>query len=384
MDYYDGNTVTGLWNYAQNYAMSDNYYDTTFGPSTPGALNLVSGNTGGGSRSSRPTHGQAVSDAGSVGTLNRQRPGHASTATSTRTTTTAPTAATPRRSRSASMTGKNIGDLLNASGVTWGWFQGGFAPTAHATAPATPSAAPRTRTSAAPRSRTTPAPRAVPVLQVHGQPHAPAAVLRGHDRPDRPGQPPVRPVGLLHDAAGRQHAGRELPQGRRRTRTATPATPTRSTSRHFIVNTINQIEQSKYWSHRDRHHLRRLRRLVRPPGAATSQRLGTTQPTDAGRLTPHGPGSRLGDTTAGAAMARGCRCVVISPVHAGELRQPQPHRPVLGHQVHRGQLARRPSRSAPGPSTQIAGSLDGPGGVLDFQARPHFNPVILNPTTRVR
>ena len=35
MDYYDGNTVTGLWNYAQHYAMSDNSYDTTFGPSTP-------------------------------------------------------------------------------------------------------------------------------------------------------------------------------------------------------------------------------------------------------------------------------------------------------------------------------------------------------------
>ena len=43
MDYYDGNTVTALWNYAQNYAMSDNNYDTNFGPSTPGALNVISG-----------------------------------------------------------------------------------------------------------------------------------------------------------------------------------------------------------------------------------------------------------------------------------------------------------------------------------------------------
>src|SRR5271166_6072208 len=47
MDYFDGNTVTGLWNYAQNYAMSDNNFDTVFGPSTPGALNLISGNSGG-------------------------------------------------------------------------------------------------------------------------------------------------------------------------------------------------------------------------------------------------------------------------------------------------------------------------------------------------
>ena len=47
MDYYDGNTVTAEWNYAQHFAMSDNNFGTTFGPSTAGALNLVSGNTGG-------------------------------------------------------------------------------------------------------------------------------------------------------------------------------------------------------------------------------------------------------------------------------------------------------------------------------------------------
>ena len=37
MDYYDGNTVTGLWNYAQHFAMSDYSFGTTFGPSAPGA-----------------------------------------------------------------------------------------------------------------------------------------------------------------------------------------------------------------------------------------------------------------------------------------------------------------------------------------------------------
>jgi phospholipase C len=45
MDYYDGNTVTALWNYAQHFAMSDNSFSTGYGPSTPGALNLVAGNT---------------------------------------------------------------------------------------------------------------------------------------------------------------------------------------------------------------------------------------------------------------------------------------------------------------------------------------------------
>ena len=45
MGYYDGNTVTAFWNYAQHYAMSDNSYGTNFGPSTDGALNLISGQT---------------------------------------------------------------------------------------------------------------------------------------------------------------------------------------------------------------------------------------------------------------------------------------------------------------------------------------------------
>ena len=47
MGYYDGNTVTALWNYAQRFAMNDNSYDTNFGPSTPGAINLISGQTNG-------------------------------------------------------------------------------------------------------------------------------------------------------------------------------------------------------------------------------------------------------------------------------------------------------------------------------------------------
>ena len=47
MGYYDGNTVTALWNYAQHYAVNDNFYGTTFGPSTPGHINLISGQTHG-------------------------------------------------------------------------------------------------------------------------------------------------------------------------------------------------------------------------------------------------------------------------------------------------------------------------------------------------
>jgi phospholipase C len=71
MDYYDGNTVTGLWNYAQHYAMSDNNYNTNFGPSTPGALNVISGYDGS-SYAVDPTTGAKITTPipGTVSALN--------------------------------------------------------------------------------------------------------------------------------------------------------------------------------------------------------------------------------------------------------------------------------------------------------------------------
>jgi phospholipase C len=111
MAYYDGNTVTGLWNYAQHYAMSDNSFSSTFGPSTQGALNVVSGQTDGvlnplnlgSSAVPDGNGGQAlISDADPAGDI----------CSST--------------SKNTSMSGQNIGDLLNKGGVTWGWFEGGF------------------------------------------------------------------------------------------------------------------------------------------------------------------------------------------------------------------------------------------------------------------
>ena len=109
MDYYDGNTVTALWNYAQHFSMSDNSYGTTFGPSTPGAINLASGQTHG---ANPPTLTNVTSNGTDIGDADPTLDGCSSTSFPT-----------------ISMTGTNVGDLLNAKGVTWGWFQGGFTPT---------------------------------------------------------------------------------------------------------------------------------------------------------------------------------------------------------------------------------------------------------------
>ncbi|WP_410606398.1 phospholipase C [Amycolatopsis sp. lyj-109] len=130
MDYYDGNTVTGMWNYAQHYAMSDNSFNTVFGPSTPGALNLISGQTHGGQAVDPVTH-QPVSDAYAV-----QSPDSSGVGTIINDPDPAWDDCSGKNHTSkdnlATMQGRNIGDLLNQRRVTWGWFQGGFRPTGSA------------------------------------------------------------------------------------------------------------------------------------------------------------------------------------------------------------------------------------------------------------
>jgi phospholipase C len=109
MAYFDGNTVTALWNYAQNFAMSDNSYGTTFGPSTPGVMNLVAGTT----YPSTPSapHAKVVPNNAGPGSLVGDLDPTGDVCSSGTTV------------RSAS---QNIGDLLTAAGVTWGSFMGGF------------------------------------------------------------------------------------------------------------------------------------------------------------------------------------------------------------------------------------------------------------------
>jgi phospholipase C len=119
MDYYDGNTVTGLWNLAQHFTLNDNFYDTQFGPSSPGAINVISGDTTG-----------AVSEGGSSsavinGTLNGDVDPYFDECSNSSATPSGPGEA---GGTTAELTGQNIGDLLNTKDLTWGWFQGGFAP----------------------------------------------------------------------------------------------------------------------------------------------------------------------------------------------------------------------------------------------------------------
>jgi phospholipase C len=132
LDYYDGNTVTALWNYAQRFAMSDNSYSDTFGPSTPGALNVTAANTYGAicgpssavynapTCTATPGASPATPDSASApGTVYSDADPNFDVCSSIEDHKTA--------AQTIQMSGQNIGDLLDKAGVTWGWFQGGFA-----------------------------------------------------------------------------------------------------------------------------------------------------------------------------------------------------------------------------------------------------------------
>jgi phospholipase C len=121
MGYYDGNTVTAIWNYAQHFSLNDNSWTTTFGPSTPGALSLVSGQTNGfdaklnvvdaSGTLLHPTH-EVGDGAGNLTEIGDGDP-------------LLDVCSSPTNDQ-VTMHGRNIGDMLNSKNITWGWFEGGF------------------------------------------------------------------------------------------------------------------------------------------------------------------------------------------------------------------------------------------------------------------
>ncbi len=112
MGYYDGNTVTALWNYAQNFSLNDNFYGTNFGPSTDGALNLISGQTNGVIQNENGTGAVIPDGNGGLTLISDADPLGDMCSTTT--------------GEVLQMGGRNVGDLMNQAGITWGWFEGGF------------------------------------------------------------------------------------------------------------------------------------------------------------------------------------------------------------------------------------------------------------------
>ena len=122
LDYYDGNTATAEWQYAQNFAMSDNSFGTVYGPSTPGALDVTSGSSGDVNVVAGSASSALIPDGKGGQTLYGD---------------TDPYYDDCGKGGQAGLGGQNIGDLLNARGLSWGWFEGGFNPSTAYSGPAT-------------------------------------------------------------------------------------------------------------------------------------------------------------------------------------------------------------------------------------------------------
>jgi phospholipase C len=112
--YFDGNTVTAFWNYAQHFAINDNSFSTTFGPSTPGLLNLVAGNTFEGTIMNGKSGKGNIAGGGSMGAVIGDPDPFGDVCSAV-------------GRAQISMSGQSIGDVLSKAGITWGSFMGGFA-----------------------------------------------------------------------------------------------------------------------------------------------------------------------------------------------------------------------------------------------------------------
>ena len=212
MGYYDGNTVTALWNYAQHYAISDNFFASTFGTTVMGHLNLLAGQTHGATPAS--ISGKVIK--GSV------------------IVNVNPTLDDCTSGSAVTMGGKNIGDLLNAGGVTWGWFYEDWKPVGMNGGKAQCS----------------------PTYNPH------CAPFQYYASTANPHHLPPASVGAIGftDQANHQYAISDfwdavangnlpavsfLKAGT--TQTGHPSDSTPLEEQAFLVNTINRLEQSPYW-----------------------------------------------------------------------------------------------------------------------------------------
>jgi phospholipase C len=374
MDYYDGNTVTGLWNYAQNYAMSDNNYDTTFGPSTPGALNVISGNIGGAKALTpawAPTSPSSPSTSTSIndGSMNGDVDPYYDECSDTNHTTTGSLGV---------LTGKNVGDLLNQSHVSWGWFQGGFAPTSTNAGGAVCGATHSNIGGVADGD-----------YSAH---HNPFQYYASTANPKHLAPSSLSDIGYT-DQANHQYdlslfsdalsgkGGATLPSvsylKAPEYEDAHPGYSDPIDEQRFLVNEINSVEKSKYWSSTaivvtyddsDGWYDHQTPKVISGSNDATQDAaICTAVPVTVGSTNDRcGYGQRL-------------PMVVISPytkanyVSSNVTDTASVVKFVEDNWLH--------GQSIAGSYDRSSGSLDAWGGLLDFHTRPHFQPVILNPVT---
>ncbi len=367
MDYYDGNTVTALWNYAQNYAMSDNNWDTTFGPSTEGAISVSSGLSSGGyavTPSGTPTTDPDAITAD--GTIYGDLDPYYDECSDSNHTSTNPLGV---------LTGENIGDRLNARHVTWGWFQGGFAPTSTNSGGAVCAAESENIAGSALREYT---PHWEPFqfsASTANPAHLPPSSEAAIGRTDQANHQ----YDLSDFSEALQHGN--LPSvSYVKATTAQSGHPGESDpldEQQFIVNTVNQIEESRYWpstaivityDDSDGWYDHAVPTLL---NGSDNSAIDTAMCEETAVTVGSGSG-RCG-------YSQRLPMIVISPytrdnyVSSNLTNTTSVVKFIEQNWLH--------GQTIPGSFDATSGSLDAPGGLLDFNTRPHFEPLILNPTT---
>jgi len=385
MDYFDGNTVTGMWNYAQNYAMSDNDFDTAFGPSSPGAINVVSGNTSGGyavDANDTATPGVKTTATGEVSALGSDGTGtiygdidpfYDQCSDSNHTGT----------SPEGVLTGQNIGDLLNNAHVTWGWFQGGFAPTSTNSGGAVCASEHELVSNG---TNVTEETDYVP----H---HEPFQFYASTANPAHLPPSSLSEIGYT-DQANHQYDISDFSDALDGTGGATlpavsylkppkyenghPGNSTPQTEQDFVVNTVNQIEESRYW-----------------PSTAIIITYDDSDGWYDSAIPPVINGSNdstVGDTKVCTSVpitvgTENDRCgfgdrlpfLVISPyTRANTVSSKLINTASVVNFIEDNWLG---GQRITDSFDAVSGSIDGPGGLLNFHVAPHFTPVILDPTT---
>jgi phospholipase C len=395
MDYFDGNTVTAFWNYAQYFSMSDNDWDPSFGPSTPGAINVAAGNTSG-AKALNPAWD--TTNPGGSATSSNVIAVNSSTGLGTMYGDIDPyydgCSNTNHSSDSAlgALTGENIGNLLNNAHVSWGWFNGGFAPTSTSDASGTTDS-----------------------LPVCGSEHenisgAEVADYVPHHEPFQYYASTANPAHLppsslaqigYTDQANHQYDMSDFTDALNGTGGATlpsvsylkppayqdahPGYSDPLDEQNFVVNTVNQIEESKYW--------------------ASTAIIITYDDSDgwydhqAPTITEGSDDTAINPSTNTPYDTAECTSVAVTTGTANGRCGPSQRLPmiVISPWTAENHVARNLTDTSsvvkfiednwlhgqriPGSFDATAGSLDAPGGLLDFYQFPHFTPLILNPTT---
>ena len=217
MGYYDGNTVTALWNYAQYFAMSDNFFDSEFGTTVMGHLNLISGQT-------HETSVQTIAGKVANGTVIANVEAGFDDCV------------TPANGTPVQMTSKNIGDLLNAKGITWGWFYGDY-PQSTNNAPI--ASCPST----------------------YNSHYAPFMYYQSTSNPHHLPPSSIQAIGTAADQANHNYSltdfwnavnAGNMPSvvflKASRPQTGHPSDSTPLAEQTFLVNTINQLQATPFWN----------------------------------------------------------------------------------------------------------------------------------------